>query len=103
MRQREGSQRKQPFAVESGKLSTAVSHGHTDLAVDQELDIFQATRSIRRCSESPGVWRQFCFRAMAAVFRLRPVFWTLALFEARLVYLAQPLKHRMGQPQSIER
>jgi hypothetical protein len=80
-----------------------VSHGHTDLAGDQELDIFQPTRSVRWCSESPGIWRQLYFRAIAAVFRLWPAFWTPALFEAGFVDLAQPLKHRMGQPQSNER
>jgi len=90
-------------SVESRVWQAAVSHEHSDLAVAQELDIFQATRSVRWCSESPGVWRQFCFRVVAAVFRLRPAFWTSALFEVRLVYLAQPLKHRMGQPQSNER
>jgi hypothetical protein len=76
------------LAFNAISLGAAVSHEHADMVVGQELDIFQLTRSVRWCSESPGVWRQSCFRAMAAVFRLRPVFWTPALFEARLVYLA---------------
>jgi hypothetical protein len=83
--------------------SAAVSQGHSDSAVEQELDFSQATNPARWWSDSPGAKRQLTLGPSPPFFGGGPYLGPANGMRFGLVRPAQPLKHRMGQPQSNER